>query len=363
MKRNTILKKYFINKGASCILALLVVILGCTYFYMLNRGSILSVQASSFTERNNDYYKIINEANRVTTYSQIILVVFSITGSALISTVLIEKKKSNKIVEEIFIDDFFTSNKFLDIIDDENKNRILDSLLAGKHFEGCKEKAEMLRAVIEKINLPVFDFDFCYEKCDLDIVCEIKENYIEKTVLKHVRIKSLEKTKNVKDYNILSISASDLVDITPVEIKKVRIDGTVLSESLIKKQSKPASDSLNMKRGYSTNYSFCVDKTLNFSNKKPIDFQIEYTTRCPLNDISYFCRMPYPCKEFDFKFHVKNKNYHVNPSAFGFIDDAKDSPNSSSDRQSVSIKFEDWIFPLDGVCILLEKNVAKQERV
>ena len=98
---------------------------------------------------------------------------------------------------------------------------------------------------------------------------------------------------------------------------------------------------------------------MNFSNKTPIKIEVEYVTRCPKNDKVYTCRLQYPCKKFDFNFHLINDDYLINASAFGFIDDAESSPNRSDDAKNLSIKFENWIFPRDGVCICLEKSVAK----
>lgn len=47
-------------------------------------------------------------------------------------------------------------------------------------------------------------------------------------------------------------------------------------------------------------------------------------------------------------------DYKVNAYAFGFIDDGKDAPNVGKEGK-VKIKFNDWIFPRDGVAISLHK--------
>ncbi len=359
MKNKKILQKFFFKKGAIIPLILLTIVLGVIYSYATLRTSELSFQVSNLDNNSETVTELTKKHNNMQTYSEIILVFFSVAGSALLSSILIEKRNSNKIVEQIFVDDFLTSDNFLKILDDEEKLKVLTALETQLEFNKCREKSEMYVAVKNKLNKPLFGHDLFYEKYYLNIICDINEQFIEKTIVKCVEIKSLCKSINIDNYILLALTTPKSSDYIPAEIKKLTINGEAVDSKRIKQNNSESPDPLDKKRGYIDNIKFLLDKSLNFSSKKSIKIEMEYITRCPLNDMVYSCRMPYPCKNFDFNFVVRNDNYAINPVAFGFIDDAKSSPNHTDDRKRVSIKFDDWIFPLDGVCVYLEKNVAK----
>lgn len=359
MKTKNPLKKFIYNKSAIVFLTIIAVILGIIYFYTVNETSQLSLQISNMEEQSPSKSEILQKHNKMQTQSEIVLVVFSVTGSALVSALLIDKRNSNKIVEEIVVNDFFTSEKFLELLDDNKKKQVLTGLEKQLKFDGCQEKFSMYLAVKEKLNEPIFDKDLVYEKYYLDVVCDVKDEFIEKTFVKDVEIKSLGRPFVDKEYVLLSIITPTSTKYSPAEITKVEINNEDIDLKLVKSKIKDVNNTLNKIKGYNKKITFILDKTLDFSNKKSIKIKIEYTTRCPLYDRVYTCRMPHPCKKFDFNFFVNSEEFVINPAAFGFIDDATNSPNHTNDRKRVSIKFDDWIFPLDGVCVYLEKNVAK----
>lgn len=359
MKKLKPLKKFVMNKGATIILVLLTVALGIAYSCTFYQSSKLSIEVSNLNSDSESRDTLIEEYNNLQTWSEISLVVFSVAASALLSSILIERKNSNKIVEQIFVDDFFTSEKFLELLNEEDKKKVIVELEKQCGFDGCRQKSEMYLAVKEKLNRPIKkNENLFYEKYHIDIGCEIKGDYIEKTIVRSVKIKALDKRLDIKDYVLLSISSKKINGHKASEITQLKIDDKLIDLKYVKQKNQKASNIIDEKRGYSENIEFYYDQKLNFSNKTAISIEMEYVTRCPINDLLYTVRMPYPCQNFTFIFNVKNEDYVVNPSAFGFIDDGNASPNRKNDRKTISINFNDWIFPLDGVCVYLEKNVA-----
>lgn len=357
MKKFKPFKKFIINKGATIILAVLAAILAIAYWSTFYQSSQLSVEVSNLEADSSSRDTLIEEYNNMQIWSEITLVMFSLAVSSLLSTVLIEKRNSNKIVEEVFVDDFFTSEKFLELLSEEDKKKVILELEKQCGFDGCRQKSEMYLAVKEKLNKPVKNNEnLFYEKYHIDIKCEIKGDYIEKTIVRSVKIKSLDKRLDLKDYVLLSISSKEISGYIPVEITELKIEDKSIDLKNIKQRNLKESSPIDEKRGYSEITEFYYEPKINFSNKKAVSVDMEYITRCPVNDLLYTVRMPYPCKNFNFAFNVKNDDYVVNPSAFGFIDDGNSTPNRKNDRKTISINFNDWIFPLDGVCVHLEKN-------
>ena len=352
-------KKFFMNKGATIILSVFTGFLIVAYFFTFYQSSQLNISVSQSKDNIELYNSLIEEYNNMQIASEIILVVLSVAASSLLSTILIEKRNSNKIVEQVFVDDFFTSDKFLDLLEDDDKKKLIVELEKQCSFGGCRQKSEMYLAIKEKLNKPIKQNEnLFYERYHIDIACEVNDDYIEKTINKSVQLKSLDSGLNLNNYTLLSVSSKKINGFTPVQITKLKINDKLIDLKHVKTRNKKVSNTIDEKRGYSEITEFYYDKTLNFSNKKAISIDMDYITRCPINDLLYAVRMQYPCKNFTFLFNIKNEEYVVNPSAFGFIDDGNASPNFKNDRKNISINFKDWIFPLDGVCVYLEKNVA-----
>ena len=156
MKKYKPLIKFFHNKGAIIILGVLVAALLLGYGYLNLETSKLNIQISSPEISSSLKDDILSKYNQLQTYSEIVIVLFSVAASALVSSLLIEKRNSNKIVEDLFIDDFFTSDKFLGMLDTDKQKEILKSLEKHLAFDGYKEKSDMYLTIREKINTPIF---------------------------------------------------------------------------------------------------------------------------------------------------------------------------------------------------------------
>ncbi len=351
MKQRNPLKKYFFNKSSLILLFLIVFFSFALYSYSFYEYSKVDMAVVSNAKAEIS----ISEYNRWKRVSEVALIIFSVSASSLVSTLLIEKRNSNKIIEDVFVSDFFTSDKFINIMGSEQRKITLKLLEKNLYFNGCDEKSNMYSAIRNKIQNSVFDHDLIYNSYNIDVSCVVKKDFIEKKIVRTTSIGTSKKNDNIKDFVLLSGSFCIMEGVEPVSIEKLIIDGKTIDLNKIKKKEPKYNNILDHKKGYLKNIEYVYTPYLNFSRKKSIKITMEYVTYCPLSDKAYSCRLPYPCKKFDFKYDISNKDYRLIPYAFGFIDDAKDSPNHTEDKRKVSIKFEDWIFPLDGVCVYLEK--------
>lgn len=356
MKKENPLKKFFCNKKVTIAFSLLAA--GFLFVYVILNYNIGKIDLS-VSKNDEEYHKTINNYNTLKTSADVAMIVFSVFVSSLISALIIEKDNSNTIVEEVFIGDFFTSNEFIGKLKDEDQLTIFKHIAQNLNFDGCKEKSEMYTDFVEKINNPIFENDLYFEKYYLKATCEIKDEYIEKKFIKSIQVKSFKKSESIDNYKLLSVSYPILPSLKSVEVSSLKIDGETIPLSKMDINIKKSTSSFDESRGYTEEVTYSWPTKIDFSNKKSKKIEIEYLTRCPKNDNVYTCRLACPCKSFDFQFLLKNNSHRINTNAFGFIDDASNSPNLSGDKQNVAIKFDDWIYPLDGVCVYLEKNVAK----
>lgn len=354
-------KKFYLKKSVIVCSIILAIVTLLLYSYLRIQCNQLSIEVSNsdLPSTSVKIAKMKEDYNTMQTCSEIVLVVFSVVASSVLSAVFIEKRNSNKLIEDVLVEDFLTSKNFTKMLDDKEKEILLKNLESACNFHNCAEKSEMYMTIINKLNAPIIDGkNLYYEKYYLDIKCNITDKYIEKNILKRVKIKTLGKPLNDSEFLLLSAVLQKLSGgENPVNKPTLKINGIPASNKCKLLPEKEPENLLDKKRGYDIKLQYVYDGVLNFSNKKSIEIEIEYTTKCPLNDLIYTCRLPYPCKNFDFNFSVKDDcDYTISPAAFGFINDAANCPNRSGDRKSVSIKFDEWIFPLDGVCVCLEKN-------
>lgn len=358
MNNKKIFKKYIVKKSAVILSAF---ILFCSIVAFICLREHVSKLESRLAHAEDAQVELIAEEIAATEiYKEYVLIVFSIFCSTTLSAIFIERNNANKIVEDVFVNDVFTTDRFWNMLNDEERSKALVTLDSLSHFDGNLTKGEMYDAVRRKINsFEGVKSEYFYEEYYLDVSCTVTDRYIEKRILKKAKVKSFSKAKRSQDFLILAIASPEQNEFVSAQINRVRINGKNLDLKYITGDSyRVENDRMSEKRGYMRHSIFKINKVLDFSNKTPQDIEVEYVTRCPLNDLVYTCRMPCACKKFNFKFQVETEGYVLNPVAFGFIDDAKDSPNHTEDRKNVSLRFEDWIFPQDGVCVYLEKTVA-----
>lgn len=84
-------------------------------------------------------------------------------------------------------------------------------------------------------------------------------------------------------------------------------------------------------------------------------------TTNPINDNVYIYRIPVPCKKMSVSYTLEGKardKYELVACAFGFNDKGESSPGGFCEYEAV-IKFDNWIYPLEGVAIIMQEIKSK----
>lgn len=354
-----ILKKYKINRPEMIALIILSLILFAIYCFILYYENNFAISTMLQSQSENTSSSLHN-LNIINTAKNCILVIFSIVLTSLLSALFIDTKSKNNIVSDLIVNDVFSNCEFYSILEKEHKQKVLVSLENDLYFSGKSVLNEMYSSIRQAMIEHIHD-NIYLDNCSISIRCKILGDCIEKDVYKTVGIKSYDKSYRLVDYPIATRAYSESVLGEPFSIKKLVINGEPID---IKKSItiKPVAKEspLEAKNGYTTVNQFVYNKILDISNKKETKIQIHYYSRVPLNDKTYTCRMPYACKSLVFDFALveeeRKNNYRLNTVAFGFIDDAKNTPNISDDKLSTRVTFNNWIFPNDGVTVTICEN-------
>lgn len=358
-KKKQKLKKFFVRKSVAICTCILACVTLFIYLFLQTTCDDLSIQVAQSTDKSQKE-EITQKYMERKAFSEISLVIFSVIASSAVSAVIIEKRNSNELIKEVFVDDFFATEEFIDLMDEKQQKTLLCALERELNFDGNTQKSEMYVTILEKLNKSVINEEkLYYDNYYLDIKCDVKENHIEKTIIKKYELKPMVSSLDLDSYLLLSATLKQVAGFNSISITRLKINNEEIDVNTLQSEKKVPDNSLHEKSGYNKRIEYKYNKPLHLTDYKPIEIELQYITRCPLNDLAYTCRMPYPCKNFSFKYSVENEDYQLSPTAFGFIDDAKNSPNHSNDRKNVTINFNNWIFPLDGVCVYLEKTIAK----
>lgn len=354
------LMKYTCNKAAIIVTVLLLIVIAIGYVFV--QYNCLKLEQTPIPEDPVAAASRYEEQTNLGLYKEFLVVAFSVIGGAWLSTLFIEKKKNNDIAKEVLVDDILTSDQFWASIEEKRRNEILDKLEGLALFDGDYTKAKMYNSIRRKINaFGAGKQTLFYDECSMEVSCYVTDRYIEKRVVKMIKVRSYDLSKPTSDFLLLSVAGSDRGDECPATITRVSVDNRPLNieRDIRKKVYKKVNDRKSDTRGYSHRVDYTIKKVMDFSNKTAKIIEVEYTTRCPLDDLTYNCKMPFACQKFEFRYSVHTDGYVLNPIAFGFVDDGNGAPTRVADRTSVTFRFDDWVFPLDGVCVYLEKTVTE----
>lgn len=357
------LEKYQLSKQSKIIFAAVTVLLSIIYIFLLYYENSFSIEA--MIQQNQEIANTaIKRLNYINVFKNCILIILSMLVTSFISALFIDTKSKNSVFADLIVNDIFSDSTFYTLLEKSHKQNILNGLESDVYFSGKTELQSMFASVRDSV-LEISKEGIYYDKCSIDIQCRVHNDYIEKTILRTVKIKSYDKNGfRLTDYPLVTCTYSDDIPYKPIEMKALSIDNKPIDLSRIKRITLNDKSSLYTKSGYTASEKYVYDDIIDISYKKSKEIKVEYITRVPLNDKTYSCRMPYACKSFLLEYTIKQSqdNYGLNTVAFGFIDDATKTPNLSNDMSSVKVSFDNWIFPYDGVAVTICEHSEKNNK-
>lgn len=349
-------KKFKLNKKTLVVDILFAVVLCVVYAVLYYYVNNLSVAVSS--SETSIGIDLQNKIKMIEAIKDIVLIVLSLFISSLLAS-LLEINGKNDFTNDLIVNDVLSSPELLNMMTEENRIKILKNVECSYYFNGNDRLEDMFSEVKNTLIKKSDEQNVFFDNCEVEIRCKIKDNYIEKRIIKTVDIKSYNEKFDLKRYPLVGCTICKDINYTPLELKTVKVNGRDYSEQkgeIKREESQP--EVLDRKSGYDSQVNYVLEKTIKVSDKKSTKIRIEYLTRVPLNDLIYTFRVKYPCKNFRLSFYLESQDeYFLKTIAFGFADDATDKElGFENDKKSVKISFDNWIFPFDGVAVFISKK-------
>lgn len=354
--------RFFISK-ASIILSIAISFMCLVFAFILsleiNKIDEIAVPAYANSDGSNIDINILQENLKKKVFfgafKDIFVVVCSIFGTNLLLSLIIQKKAQNDMYDEFLTEDLLKNKKFLKSMDESKRHFLLQTLEKIEYLKDSQVYSELINSVRNKIIKS--DYQYYYVSHKTEIVCYIKPQYIEKSIVKTIEVRSFDKSETIKDFAIAKIALEKINNTPNVEIKELKIDGKTKNVNNCIKYL--GSSNTNDSHFVATNYNkcgkYCLSNDITFYNDKSTTIEIVYITRVPLNDKIYTSRLSVPCQEYGFRFRIEDSNtdYKICAQAFGFQEDAE--TKITNHRNEIIYEMSDWIFSKDGVFVTFDK--------
>lgn len=288
------------------------------------------------------------------------LVIVSIIGTTLLTLTLIEKNQKNATYTELLANDIFASPEFYSNLSEENKQKMIENL-ERNYYDRLPIKQELFSVFRDTLN--TLKYEYYYEECNINVNYFPREKYIEKLIVRTIKIRSYKDEITVSHLHLCGYSlgpATNLDDemhMETFEFLSLSIDGTEksINDDVIVTKSE-TTDQLLKKCGYSVHYSVELKNSITICSDKDLVIRIEYKSRVTDEDNSMSFRVDAPCRKYILNFSAP-ENYKVWAHAFGSFDIASNSSNGIYDNV-ISVKFDNWLLPENGVTICCSEKQA-----
>lgn len=344
MKKN---RRYSVSKSTLIIMIILTIICVAVYCFCAYWINMEDMQTFNNTIQPNVDVLVLE------TIRDIVLVILSICGTNLIVSVLIEVKSKNAFLEDVILNDVIAAPDFYKEMSEQNKLKVYNALEECLYFS-YPVVHDMFGGIRNKLKSTIDSYYF--ESCSYVVSCNINEKYIEKEITKSVSIKSYEKNYIITDFSVGNFSSRSIEGLRSFDLLSLEIDGQKinLKEDISEKADRISN--LDEQNKYDLSLKYIYNKPLKICGEKGTQIVVKCKTRTPADDKISTFRVTKPCKQFSLIYNIKQHDkYRLAVDAFGFLDDADDSANNSSDS-NINITFNDWIYKFDGVVVsILDK--------
>lgn len=284
------------------------------------------------------------------TIKSILLIIISVTGLNLLSSMLIEVKSKNSYLSEIMANDVIAAPEFYNYMDVEKKEKMYNALEKSLYFK-YDITHEMYKSIRHKLKESLSEY--YYTECSYSVTCTVYDNYIEKEVTRTTKIRSYEKNCEINEFCIGSFTSKKISGLEAFDIKSIEINGKKIADGDFKIIDGKDKSNLDEQNEYNYSVDYLYNKKLFFTSDADTTITMKYLTRTSKDDRMSTFRVGRPCKKFTLFYSVKqHEQYRIVVNAYGFLDDADNSNNNSS-KSDITITFSDWIYKYDGVTVVM----------
>lgn len=284
----------------------------------------------------------------------IFLVLTSVTGTNLLTSLIIEKNSKNQEWRNIITEEILSNHVFYDYMSAQTKEAISDAVNYSINEYNNTVQQEIMQSIIRKLNFKGETYYF--NKCNYFVNCEIFDDHIKYDMKRITEIYAYEERCKIFNFRVAVIanSCNNVHSNIGMEIK---VNGRILSECDYLVETECSDEESDIVRnGYNTIQYIYL--------REPLVLHAEATGRCTtilfrqviettLDDVVNSYRASKPCRNFRVDFNLQSRDrYRLVSNSFGFIDST--NPDNDADVDYISkIEFSDWVFEDDGVVITI----------
>ena len=293
----------------------------------------------------------------------ILLAIISILGTSLLTSIFIEKNRKNVDYTELIANDIFASPEFYSNLTNSNKQKIF-AYLEENMLLNDPIKSEIYRACRTKIYNNAYVY--YYNELALSVSYFLYNDYSEKNIKRVMKIRSYSDKSDVDMLYLFSYNLSPTADgIKNFEVLSAELgienESLIVGKDIIIEKDTTL-DPFWVKCGYGETYKVYLNRSVTLSSDEDLVLSVEYVSRVTDEDNSAGFGVFVPCRKFNINF-VAPQNFIVYAHPHGFLNSDARFPNSLY-RNSMSINFDNWLLPGEGVAISVveEKGKISTER-
>lgn len=287
----------------------------------------------------------------------IFLVITSITGTNLLTSIIIERNTKNQEWNNIISKEVLSNHSFYDYMDSQTKDAISAAVnYSINEYNNTVLQNDIMQSIIKKLN---FEHEtYYFQKCDYLVNCEVFDEYIRYDMKRVTEIYSYDDEYIIPKFRVAVVA--NLCD-NEHNIKNVEIilNGRTLSQDEYIVETECENKESDIERnGYNVvKYIYLKDPLILHSEKNGKEGCTKITFKqiveASLDDVVNSYRASKPCKNFSVIFNLLSKDkYKLISNSFGFIDSANVEKDADVDYIS-KVEFSDWVFEDDGVVITI----------
>ena len=330
--------KYIIKRDSIVLMVILVIIGILSYTY-----------CSYYINISNAKEKMENVV-LCSTIKDVLLVFITVCGTNLLMSVILERNSKNAFLYDVVLNDMLAVPEIYEKMSHDNQEKMCNALEKRLYFDNDVAH-KIYKDMWKKLQTNLCEY--YYKLCEYDIVCDIHDNYIEKSISKKLVIRAYQGNHTIKGYKFGGFTSMLVEGMEPYVVRQIEINGVKISNNDYSYNNQGVRKRLDNQNQYNSYIEYKYKKALNISSNEDTIVTIQYVTRTAANDRISTYRVGQPCSNFKLRYSVKqNEKYRLTVQAFGFLDNADDSINVP-ELSNVNIEFTDWIFKHDGVVIVI----------
>jgi hypothetical protein len=329
-------KRFFVRKG-TIILSSILAVLALTFYICL-------LVYERRIDEPSENFLIFSDVLK-----NVLIVIISVFLTSLLSVLLLERKNSNDISLNTIVQEVLATNECLDGLTQQNKIKIKHKL----QNKLCEKQINIL----DDVRSMLFDegSKYYFEECEYVIECTVYKEYIEKRVFRTLKVRSYAKQCKEKAFIFARMTNQEINGMPNLVLHSAKINGEEVFPEVI--QGSKSNNVLEpvLRKHYDAVHKYVHRNTLWFKSEESTLIEVDYTTRVDVDDTNLCCRVSEHCNKLRVNFTISNpEEYNITGSAFGFVETGNDTIDNN--RNSITFKFDKWVFKNGGFCINFKKK-------